>query len=527
MNKLVKLLVDFSFFLEESKRYNKIKKFFKNLLENHNYKYSKYFNYLMIFLIISSVVIIIDEVKHPISKWLLFYDAYVVTLFFIIEYILRLWVYNDIHKIIIEEFQSSIFLEKKFKFYDAFKKIILKKIEYIISPMAIIDLFAILPSFRELRILRIFVLFRAFKLLRYSSHISHFMQVIVLKKSELFMLLLLFVFIVFLSGVSIYVFEEQINPHINTLYDAFYWSIVTITSVGYGDIVPISSEGRSVATIIILVGIGLISFATSIIVSAFGEKSEELKNEKVKATINGFSKYYLICGYSHLAELVASRLKNSGDNFVIIDNDEKKIEQATKDGYLAYRADASSKNVLLDLDINKKVLSVITLAQDDMQNIFISLSVRSISKNVVLISRMRYKHSYKKLKLAGVDKIISAANMASMLVGTLVNKPIATEAINSILSGKRNARCDQVEVLHNSFLEGKSIADVDISSYKLILLGVSRRNSDNTREFIFNPQDDFILREGDILVVLGYTISIAHFKSIIEKSSIKYARKQR
>ena len=527
MSKMVKILVDFSFFLEESKRYNKIKGFFRNLLENQNYKYSRYFNYLMIFLIISSVVIIIDEVKHPIEDWLLFYDIYIVTAFFIIEYIFRLWIYNDIHKIIIEEFQDSVFLERRFEILPVLKRIVLKKIEYIFSPLAIIDIFAILPSFRELRILRIFVLFRAFKLLRYSSHISHFMQVIVSKRSELFMLFLLFGFVVFLSGVSIYVFEEHINPHINTLFDSFYWSIVTITSVGYGDIVPITKEGRSVAAIIILVGIGLISFATSIIVSAFSEKNEELKNDKVRLAINSFSSYYLLCGYSHLAELVAAKLKNSGDRFVIIDNDPEKIEQASRDGYLAFRADASSKNVLIDLEISKKALAVITLAQDDMQNIFISLSVRSISKDVVLISRMRHKHSYKKLKLAGVNKVISATNMASMLVSTLVDKPVATEAINSILSGKRNARCDQVEVLHHSFLDGLSIKDVDIGSYKLILLGVSRADENGKRAFVFNPQDDFVLKEGDILVILGYTISIANFKSIIEKSSIKHARKKR
>ncbi len=527
MNKIVKTIVDFSFFLEESKKYDKTKKFFKKVLENHNYKYSKYFNYLMIFLIISSVTIIIDEVNHPVEKWLIFYDIYIVTGIFIIEYIFRFWVHDDIHKIIIEEFQDSVFVERKFKVFDVFKKIVLKKVEYVTSPLAIIDIFAILPSFRELRILRIFVLFRAFKLLRYSSQINHFFQVIVSKKSELFMLLLLFIFVVFVSGVSIYVFEEHVNPKINTIYDAFYWAVVTITSVGYGDVVPVTSGGRGIAAIIILIGIGLISFATSIIVSAFSEKSEELKVEKIKNNIYKISSYYLLCGYSHLAEIVAGKLKNSGDNFIILDNDEKKIEQAVKDGYFAYKADASSKNVLLDLDINKKVLAVITLAQDDIQNIFIALSVRSVSKDIMLISRMKNKNSYKKLKLAGVDKVISAANMASMLVSTLVNKPIATEAINSILSGKRNARCEQIEVLHNSMLEGKTIKDIDISSYKLILLGISKKDSSGYREFIFNPKDSFTLSENDILVILGYTISIANFKSIVEKSSIKHARKNR
>ena len=526
MNKLSKALVEFSFFLDESEKYNKIKSLTKRVLEDHSYRYGKYFNYFMIFLIISSVIIIIDEVKHPIGHWLVFYDVYIVTGFFIIEYILRVWVYSDIHKVIIEEFQDSLFLDKRFDTLGTIKKIVSKKIEYIISPLAIIDMLAILPSFRELRILRIFVLFRAFKLLRYSNHITHFMKVLILKKSELFMIMFLFVFIIFISGVSIYVFEEHINPNIKTIYDAFYWSLITITSVGYGDIVPISNEGRSVAAVIVFIGIGLIALSTSIIVSAFNEKDEELRSEKIKSTIDKFSSYYLICGYSHLAELLATRLKKSGDNFIIIDNDAQKVDQAISDGYLAYKADASSKNVLIDLQMSKKALAVITLAQDDIQNIFISLSVRSLSKNVMLISRMRHKYSYKKLKLAGVDKIISAANMTSMLVGTLVNKPLATEAINSILSGKRNARCEQVEIFADSFLAGKSIRDIDIGSYRLILLGVSRKINEQ-REFIFNPKDDFELKEGDILVLLGYSISITNFKNIMKKSSIKHARKKR
>ena len=526
MNRFVKAIIDFSFFLDESKRYNSVKNFFKRLLEDQNYRYGKYFNYLMIFLIISSVIIIIDEVKHPIEGWLIFYDLYVVTGFFIVEYILRFWVYNDIHKIIIEEFQESVFLERKFNFFNVAKKIISKKVEYITSPLAIIDIFAILPSFRELRILRIFVLFRAFKLLRYSHQITYFLKVFSSKKSELLTIVLLFFFVVFLSGVSIYVFEEHINPHINTIYDAFYWAFITITSVGYGDIVPISSEGRSVAAIIILVGLGLVAFATSVIVSAFNEENEELKLQKIKSKIERFSAYYLLCGYSHLAELLSARLKNNGDNFLIIDNDIQKVDEARAAGYLAIKADASSKNVLMDLQVKSKALAVITLAQDDIQNIFISLSVRSISKDILLISRMRNKNSYKKLKLAGVDKIISASNTASMLVSTLVDKPLATEAINSILSGKRHARCEQIEIFKDSSIIGKSVKDLDITSYKLILLGVSRQKEDKKREFIFNPKDEFVFMEGDILVVLGYSISISNFKNIIEKRSLKHARKK-
>ncbi len=526
MNKITKILVNLSFFLNDSAKYNKIKKLCKRILEDQNYKYGRYFNYFMIFLIISSVGVVIDEVKHPLEHWLVFYDLYIVTIVFIVEYSARFWVYNDIHKIIIEEFQDSLFLEKKFNIFEVAKKIIAKKIEYMLSPLAIIDILAIIPSFREFRILRIFILFRAFKLLRYSSNITHFMKILSSKKSELLMIVFLFLFAIFISGVSIYVFEDHINPHIKTIYDAFYWSLITITSVGYGDIVPVSSEGRSVAAIIVFVGIGLVALATSVIVSAFNENDEELKADKIKGLIDKFSNYYLICGYSHLAELLAVRLKISGDNFIIIDNDPERVEKATKDGYFAYKADASKKNVLLDLQVSQKALAVITLAHDDIQNIFISLSVRSLSKSVMLISRMRHKHSYKKLKLAGVNKIISAVNMSSMLISTLINKPLAIEAINSILSGKKNARCEEIIIYKDSPLAGKKIGEINIDFYKLILLGVSKKY-DMIREFIFNPKDDFVLNEGDILVVLGYSISIANFKNVMKKRSIRYARNKR
>ncbi|NPA64814.1 MAG: potassium transporter TrkA, partial [Epsilonproteobacteria bacterium] len=274
---LVKLLVDFAFMLESSRRYKKIKNFFRNLLENDEYPYKKYFDLFMIFLIISSVIIIIEEVTSPISKWLYYYDVYFVTGVFIVEYLLRMWVHDDIHKIIIEEFENSLFLERPFDLKRVIKEILKKKWEYISSPLAIIDLLAILPSYRELRILRVFVLFRVFKLLRYSQNITHFFQVLTSKKSELSTLLILVAFTILVSGISLYVFEERSNPNITNLFDSFYWSLVTISTVGYGDITPQTKEGRIITMIIILSGVGLISFATSIIVSAFNERLEEMR----------------------------------------------------------------------------------------------------------------------------------------------------------------------------------------------------------------------------------------------------------
>ncbi len=206
-------------------------------------------------------------------------NVYAVTAIFALEYILRFWVYNDLHVLIIREYEESKFLDKPFNVWIPIKKFLKEKIVYLLSPSSIVDLLAILPAYRPFRVLRIFVLFRVFKLLRYTKSINQFIEVLATKRFELMTLLFLLIFIVSTAGIAIYVFEEQKNRDINSLFDAIYWALITISTVGYGDISPKTPEGRIVSMIIIISGIAMISFVTSVIVSAFSEKLDDYKRE--------------------------------------------------------------------------------------------------------------------------------------------------------------------------------------------------------------------------------------------------------
>ena len=529
--KIEQLLIDLAFWIDGSTRYQKVKTFFRNLLENEDYRYKHYFDFFMIFLIISSVIIIIEEVTTPIAKWLYYYDVYFVTAVFIIEYLLRMWVHDDVHKIVIEEFENSVFLERPFDLKGVLKEIFKKKWEYISSPLAIIDLLAILPSYRELRILRVFVLFRVFKLLRYSQNITHFFQVLASKKSELFTLLLLVAFTILVSGISLYVFEEHANKNIHNLFDAFYWSLVTISTVGYGDITPVTHEGRIITMVIILSGVGLISFATSIIVSAFSERLQEMRYERIVYSVKKTPRLYIICGYTNMAELLVARLKREKKDFLIIDMDKDLVEDLISKGYRAIAADASKKETFRHINFDH-VAAVLALTDSDMHNIYICLNIRSFSKDVFLISRTIDKNSYKKLKLAGANYLISPYVTAGLFASKIIEQPLAIEAMNDILNAKRNALCDQIEVVKDSVLAGKRIGEIDFSAFKVVLLGVVRINEkarveELKRRFYFNPEDDFLLEVDDILVVVGYSISIANFKQYVIESSLSHVRKKR
>ena len=160
------LLLSIALALRSSKRYKNSKNFVREILQDSTNKYKKYVDLTIIFLIISSVSILIYEVEHTLPSWMDIYDIYFVSFVFSIEYLLRLWIHNDLNELVIEEYHESQFLKRDFEPMTALNIGIKEKIKYMFTPYAIIDLLAIFPAYRPLRVLRIFVLFRVFKLLR-------------------------------------------------------------------------------------------------------------------------------------------------------------------------------------------------------------------------------------------------------------------------------------------------------------------------------------------------------------------------
>jgi len=525
---ITKLLIAFAFYLDGNIKYQKIKNFFRRLMNDDDYTPKKIFDIFMLFLVITSVGILIYDIKHQLNSWLEDFDFYVVTTIFAVEYIIRLWVYNDIHKIILEEYEEATFLERKFSLKNVIKKALLKKWEYIKSPFAIIDFLAILPAYRSLRILRIFVIFRLFKVLRYTKSINTFIEVLANKKFELTILLLAVGFVTFIGGTVLYVFEAHTNEKIDTIFDAIYWSLITISTVGYGDITPITEEGKVLTMFLIIVGIGAISFSTSIIASAFTEKLQELKTDRVFRIIKHMEDVYVLCGYSNEAEILAERFKKENIDFIIIDMDEERVQKATQREYIALKGDITQKTFLKVLDFDK-ISKIFVLTNNDISNSFIVLSVKAYSKGAEIIALANDEKNISKIKKAGADYAVVPSRVTALLTAEYIGNPITFEVIDAILTEKRNAIIDEIIVIKDSILDGKIVGEIDFDKYKLILFGVLKKNESpllnetlqiEKGHFYFNPPFDLKLEEGDILVVMGYSVSVNYFKYHIERSSI-------
>jgi len=501
--------------IEGSKRYRRIKDFVYNLIENDSYLYKKYFDFFMIAVILTSVTLLVIDVKHHIPLWLDHLDLYVVTSIFIVEYLARMWIYSDIHKIIIEEYEEAFYFEKKVSVLCVFLKMLKNKWGYISSVSAIIDLIAILPSYRGLRVLRILVLFRAFKMLRYTKSLTGFLYVLKNKKFELITLLTLSAFFIFIAGIMLYVFEgDNENPNIHNLFDAFYWALITISTVGYGDISPMTPEGRVVTMLIILTGIGLISFVTSIIVSSFSERLGVLREGRVIQDVGKKKHITVICGYGLLGRLVADGLQKEGVEFVVIDKDEHLATQAYNNGYHSICADASQGDIFRQLGIENRISHVLCLTSDDIQNAFIAVNIKSLNEKVYVTARCSDDEIAQKMEFAHVDHVIMPEEIAGMMGAVYAGEKVAFEVLLSIIEEKEKTQIDEIIITKGSFLQNVAIGEVDFEKLRIILLGIFRRNdSGSLGEFVFNPDDDFVLNSGDSIVCIGYATAIANIKS--------------
>ena len=231
----------------------------KSIVENDDTKVGRIFDFFIQTLIVLSLVAFtietIPNLSHEISHWLNLVEIFTVTIFSI-EYLLRLIVADN-------------------------------KLKFIFSFYGLIDLFAILPFYmstaidlRSIRIFRLLRLFRAFKLFRYSRALKRFRTAFKMIKEEMIIFLTATLFMIFFASVGIYYFESSVQPDkFSSVFDCMWWSVATLTTVGYGDVYPITVGGKIFTFIILIVGLGIIAVPTGLISSALTRCIEEEKVE--------------------------------------------------------------------------------------------------------------------------------------------------------------------------------------------------------------------------------------------------------
>ncbi|MDX1773812.1 ion transporter [Oceanihabitans sediminis] len=232
----------------------------KNIVEINDSKASKFFAiFIQVLILISIVTFTLETTPNlePRTYTIINIIEVFCVLVFTLEYLLRIYVTE-------------------------------RKLKFIFSFYGIIDLLAILPFYlsfcfdlRALRALRFLRLFRVFKLVRYNRALNHFSRAIKSSREEIFLFLFITLILIYFSAVGIYYFENEAQPeHFASILDSLWWAIITLTTVGYGDVYPITAGGKIFTFFILLIGLGIVAIPTGIISSALTKSVDPHEEEK-------------------------------------------------------------------------------------------------------------------------------------------------------------------------------------------------------------------------------------------------------
>jgi voltage-gated potassium channel len=529
-------LIRAAYWLQASTRYAGLKEFFHRLLTDPRSYRRVLYDGSMIVLVLTSVFLLIYEVRHDLGPWADVFEAFVVTVF-VTEYLLRMWLYNDSHRILIEHWEHAELVGTRFRLSAALWAVLKRKLAYMATPMAIIDLLAILPGYRPLRFLRVFLLFRLLKLFRYARNLSAFGQVLLEKRFELYTLSIFVGSVVLIAAVAMYLFEaEQVRPRVTSLMDAIYWAVITITTVGYGDITPQTTEGRIVAMVLVFAGIAVISFATSIIVMAFHEKMSELRDNRVFSNVERMSGVTIVCGYGRIGQVVAQRLAASREPFVVVDRNPEAVELAHRQGYLAVAGDVTDNTLLANLGLGRQASRVLCLTHDDVSNVYITLTARQVSPDILIISRANKVETVRKLTQAGANHVVRPYEVVGHMAAEFIGQPVAFDALYDVITRAKGIHLEPVRVAPGAWLDARRVGDMDLADQHLMLFGVIRPHTSPVADgearyelrnahFYFNPKPALRLHAHDILMLIGHQASLSLFKERYGQRRAAWKRK--
>jgi voltage-gated potassium channel len=260
--------------------------------------------------------------------------------------------------------------------------------------------------------------------------------------------------ITFTLGSIFYLLEFGINEKLDSYLDAIYWALVTISTVGYGDISPVTDMGKVGSMFGIVFGIAMISFVTSVMVSAFSERFDELRNQDSINHVNKMQNVVVINGYGHLGTTIAKKL-NIHKLFepVIIENNEQKASKAIEDGYRVIRADGSSAKLIKELYQRDNISAMLTLTSSDIDNIYFILNAKSIHKESVGYARMNDAGLNAQYEATHVDAVLQPYDVADIKAFEYLKKHATQEKKNIVFFGYTHKSAHLCKMLKEASIE--------------------------------------------------------------------------
>ena len=312
---------------------------------------------------------------------------------------------------------------------------------------------------------------------------------------RIYRLILFFFFLVFV-GVAGYILIEGLSP-----LDALYMTIITISTVGFQEVRPLSASGRlfTMALVLVGVGAGAYTFGTIAEFLIAGELAGTLKRRRLMRAIERLQGHYVICGYGRVGEQVARGLADEGIPCVIVDQSSEAVQRCEECGILYVMGDATEDETLLRAGI-QRARGLVAVLDNDAENVFVVLSARSLNPNLIIIARATTREAEAKLRKAGADGVLSPYQLAAHRIVRELTRPHVMIFLEKAMGNDPELYMEEIRIHPASELVGKTLGEAELrtrtgANVLSILRGADQR--------VIDWAPDLTLRAEDVMVVLG------------------------
>jgi voltage-gated potassium channel len=299
-----------------------------------------------------------------------------------------------------------------------------------------------------------------------------------------------------------------------SLTESLYTTVITLSTVGYGDFYPETAGGRLFTVILVIFGVGTMLYTIGLLTETMVDARFRslMGRGKLEKMIKKLNRHYIICGCGRIGYLICKELSQEKIDFVVIDNNPEIIQKIIEDeSFIYYKGDATQDKTLVAAGI-KRARGIICALPSDAQNLYVILTAKELNPDIYILSRSEEIESEHRLLRAGADRVISPYVLGGMRMAMAISRPAMLDFIE--ITTRRQSlelRMDEIDICEGSPVIGKSLEESEIRQrYGLIIVAVKK----DSGQMIFNPMASYVISQGDKLIALGEDDNVTRFAQI-------------
>ncbi len=287
-----------------------------------------------------------------------------------------------------------------------------------------------------------------------------------------------------------------------TWIESFYMVIITLTTVGFGEVHTPSETGRLFTAVLIVVGVGTVLYAIGSLTEMMveGRIRAVLGRRKVEKEIEKLEGHYIVCGCGRVGRVIIDEFQREALPYVVIEKDEEVALRLSEKGHMVLVGDATEDEVLMRGGI-LRAKGLVTVMGSDAENLYITLTARHLKRELFIVSRAEEETALRKLERAGADRVFSPHHIGGLRMAQAVLRPAMMSFVESIIKSPRlELGIEEMLVSEDSPISNVTLAESAVGSrLGVIIIGVRRGNG----QMDFKPSSNTVVYPGDRLVAMG------------------------